>query len=58
MKDSKEDIKPLDSNNKFHGYQEWYRANNKLWLRAKAKHGIRIGYEEHHFNKITKFNIT
>jgi len=63
MNNVNKDIKPLDSNGDFHGYQEWYRANNKLWLRAEAKHGRGFGYQEWHFEPFpmegtqTKFHI-
>jgi len=44
----KKDINPLDSNGNAHGYQEWYHANDKLWLRGVWKHELEIGYEEDH----------
>jgi len=43
------DIDPIDSNNRFHGYQQW-NYSGKLLLRGKFIHGRNIGYTEYHGN--------
>jgi len=45
----KQDIEPLDSNGKNHGYQEWY-DDNEIWYRGIYKHGLEIGYAELNIN--------
>jgi len=50
------DIKPTDSNGKFHGYQEWYWTG-KVVLRGNYIHGNCIGYRENHNMKSTNFFI-
>jgi hypothetical protein len=55
-------IKTNDSKGEFHGYQEWYK-DDKLWVRANAKHGRGFGYQEWHIEpnfgrgKITNFML-
>lgn len=53
---SKEDILPKDKKGEFHGYHEWY-LGGRLWLRGNFKHGLHIGYEEHHMYNQTRFHI-
>ncbi len=48
MKENK-DINPINNNGKYHGYQEWYTKDCKLYLRVTMKHGLPLGYEEWHF---------
>ena len=48
MKENK-DINPINNNGKYHGYQEWYTKDCKLYLRVTMKHGQSLGYEEWHF---------
>ena len=56
-KQNKEDIDPKDNKGYYHGYQEWYWGNGKIWYRGKWIHGDRIGYSEWHDNKQTNFYI-
>ena len=53
----KQDKESLDSNGKWHGYQEWYNIYGQLRLRVLMKHGAEIGYEEYHGTKSTSFYI-
>ena len=49
-----------NANGDWHGYQQWYDALNRLYLRCIFKNGLVIGYEECHssyFNKETIFYI-
>jgi len=51
------EIKPIDNKGKFHGYQERYYTNGKIWFRGKLIHGLVIGYSELHFINQTDFYI-
>jgi hypothetical protein len=42
----KQDIGDINSKGENHGYQEWYGADGKMWLRGTWKNGQEIGYEE------------
>jgi len=53
----KKDICPTDNKGRYHGYQERYYNNGKLWFRGKLIHGLVIGYVEWHDNKQTRFFI-
>lgn len=52
----KKDIAPINSNCQFHGYQEWYDKDGKLYLRVTMKHGLPLGYEEWHFTSDLETN--
>jgi hypothetical protein len=41
----------------YHGYQEWYGADGKMWLRGNWKNDDEIGYDEWHYKKQTNFYI-
>lgn len=56
------DIDPVDKNDKFHGYQEWYKYSykysyNQISVRSNYKHGLPIGYKETHRYQRTLFYI-
>jgi len=46
-----------NNKNQFHGYQERYDFNNKIYYRGNYKHNNEIGYEEHHGVKETAYYI-
>jgi hypothetical protein len=54
---NKEDIDPKNNKGEFHGYQEWYTPNGKIWTRAVLKNDEPIHYGERHEHKITEFYI-
>ncbi len=49
-------IKPRDSKNLPHGYQE-AKIDDSFVYRYKAKNGLEVGYYEKHGSKITIFHI-
>jgi hypothetical protein len=49
-------IKPRDSKNLPHGYQE-AKIDDSFVYRYKSKNGLEVGYEERHGSKITIFHI-
>ena len=52
------DITNRNSKEQYHGYQAWYYDyDNKLYYRANYKNNMKIGYEEYHWSKITRYNI-
>ena len=51
------DIINYNNKGQLHGYQVWYEAYDKLYYRGKYKNNERIGYEEYHGTKRTRFNI-
>jgi hypothetical protein len=52
------DINPKDSNNKLHGYQQWYSFYWLLSFRGNVIHGNLKGYNEYHeLFKATRFYI-
>ena len=42
----KQNIENSNHKGETHGYQQWYGADNKMWLRGTWKNGQEIGYEE------------
>ena len=57
MKKYKQEIDPKNFKGESHGYQEWYDALNRVYVRCMFKNGFRIGYEEWHVDKETVFYI-
>lgn len=55
----KEDIITKNSKGKWHGYQERYDTDGKLWLRATIKNNFDCGYLEYHTKprSVTRFHI-
>lgn len=53
------EIENINNKGLYHGYQEIYNWNNKLWYRAIFKNGNPIGYLEYHIThyKQTEFYI-
>ena len=51
------DIKNYNDKGQYHGYQEIYNWNNKLWVRDNYKNGNKIGYQENHLFKATSYFI-
>ena len=49
-------IKPRDSKNLLHGYQE-AKIYDTFVYRYKAKNGLDVGYYERHGSKITEYHI-
>jgi hypothetical protein len=53
----KKDIDPKDSKGFYHGYQEWYLPNGKMWTRGIMKNNLDLHYMERHTLKITYYHI-
>ena len=53
----KNDIDPKNNKDEFHGYQEWYKTNGKIWLRGIMKNNLDLYYMERHTLKITYYHI-
>jgi len=51
------DIEPKNEKGYFHGYQQWYDCDKKLWVRGVFKNDDEIGYLEDHSNQETYFYI-
>ena len=49
-------IKPRDSKNLPHGYQE-AKIYDSFVYRYKAKNGLEVGYYERHGSEITEYHI-
>jgi hypothetical protein len=53
----KKDIENRNDKGQYHGYQEWYKWNNVIFLRANWKNHNPIGYYENHTFEQTNFYI-
>ena len=51
------DITNKNQKRQFHGYQEWYITNGKLWLKGKCVNDRHLGYVENNETKRAYFYI-
>ncbi len=50
------DIRNYNDKGQYHGYQERYYINGKLWYKCFCNNDIEVDYEEHYWSigKLTK----
>ncbi len=44
------DIRNRNDKGQWHGYQEWYYTNGKLWFKGFSYNGILIDYDEIYYS--------